>query len=221
MTANDGTDLVKLERAPVAAADVRPPKRIFEPAFWLKPRRDYPEKPADRADFEVRLRKVDGTAEIRLLRHYPWRREERRDLDGAVQFKVWNELEDQGMAVSTTDEQHRFEARRSPRASNYPYTAFDKISERVDMKRPSSHRGTDCAWFHLKSDIVKPATKNVGIAECTTPEGMPLKFIGFDGSGTTETFMAVDAKRRPVDLKEMTPPADLIDPSSWGFTVGD
>ncbi|MGY3611365.1 hypothetical protein ACWGRJ_46850, partial [Bradyrhizobium sp. Lot11] len=163
-TSQNETGLVGLERKPVAEADVRPPKRIFEPAFWLKPRRDYPDKPADRADFEVRLRRVDGKSEIRLLRHYPWRLEERRDLDGAVQFKVWNELEDQGMAVSTTDDQHRFQARRSPRAPSYPYTAFDKISERVDMKRAGAHLGMDCAWFELNSDILKPASKNVGIA---------------------------------------------------------
>ncbi|OWV75501.1 hypothetical protein ATY77_30705 [Rhizobium sp. R634] len=222
MTANDGTDLVKLERGPVAESDVRPPKRIFEPAFWLKPRRDYPERPADRADFDVRMKTADGRTEIRLLRHYPWRLEDRRGPDGAVQFKVWNELENQGMAVSTVDDLHRFEARRSPRASSYPYTAFDKTFERVDMNLPSSsHRGEDCTWFDMKPDILRPAVKNVLRAECVTRDGMPLKLIGRDASGAIETFAAVEVERRPVDIKEMMPPRELIDPSLWGFTIGD
>jgi len=34
-------------------------------------------------------------------------------------------------------------------------------------------------------------------------------------------YTAIEIKRRPVDLKEMIPPAELIDPSSWGFTVSD
>ncbi len=220
-TSQDGTALVGLERGPVAEADVRPPKRMFEPAFWLRPLRSYPDRPADRVDFDVRMRKVGDQSEVRLLRHYPWRLEERRGPDGAVQFKVWNELEDQGMAVSTTDDQHRFEARRSPRAPTYPYTAFDKTFERVDMKKPASHRGVDCAWFDLKPDILKPAVKNVVRAECVTPDGIPLKFIGLDSSGAAEIFTAFDARRRPVDFKEMIPPPELIDPLTWGFTVGE
>ncbi|OWV77115.1 hypothetical protein ATY76_03965 [Rhizobium sp. R339] len=73
----------------------------------------------------------------------------------------------------------------------------------------------------MKPDILRPAVKNVLRAECVTRDGMPLKLIGRDASGAIEIFAAVETKRRPVDIKEMIPPRELIDPSSWGFTVGD
>lgn len=216
----NGIELVKLERRPVSESEIRPPKRIFEPAFWLKPLRDYSVKPADRVDFEARMVTAGDRSQIRLLRHYPWRLEERRNSDGTVRFKVWNELEDQGIAVTSGD-QYRFEARRSPRAPKYPYTNFDKTVARIDLKRNDVHLGETCTWFELTSDPLNPAVKNVGKTECVTPDGVPLKFTGLDASGASESFTAVEVKRRPVDLKEMLPPPELIDPSAWGFTVGD
>ena len=217
----NGTELVKLERRPVAESEVRPPKRIFEPAFWLKPLRDYPDRPADRVDFEAKMRMVGGQSEIRLLRHYPWRLEERRGSGGLVQFKLWNELEDQGIAISTSDDQYRFEARRSPRAPAYPYTNFDKTMARIDLKRNEAHLGETCTWFELTSDLLNPVVKNVGKTECLTPDGVPLKFTGLDSTGAFEGYTAVEVRRRPVDLKEMLPPSELMEPSTWGFTVGD
>lgn len=137
-------ELVKLERRPVSESEIRPPKRIFEPAFWLKPLRDYPVKPADRVDFEARMVTAGDRSQIRLLRHYPWRLKERRNSDGTVRFKVWNELEDQGIVVSTADDQYRFEARRSPRAPTYPYTNFDKTVARIDLKGNDVHLRETC-----------------------------------------------------------------------------
>jgi hypothetical protein len=48
---------------------------------------------------------------------------------------------------------------------------------------------------------------------------LKVEFSSWVGLG--ENYTAVEVKRRPVDLKEMIPPPELIDPSSWGFTVSD
>jgi hypothetical protein len=57
--------------------------------------------------------------------------------------------------------------------------------------------------------------------ECLTPDGVPLKVDAWAWGGDGEIYTAAELKRRPVDLKEMLPPRELIEPSAWGFTVGD
>ncbi|MGZ2500785.1 hypothetical protein ACVINI_001267 [Rhizobium beringeri] len=43
------------------------------------------------------------------------------------------------------------------------------------------------------------------------------RFCGFLGGRDT----AVEVERHPLDLKEMLPPPELVDPLSGGFSVGD
>ncbi|WP_245442413.1 hypothetical protein [Rhizobium chutanense] len=78
------TQVVKLERTSVAESEVRPPRRLFDPAFWLKPLRNYPNRPANLPDFEARM--IGDRSEKRVLRHYPWRFEEERGEDGRTVF---------------------------------------------------------------------------------------------------------------------------------------
>lgn len=66
-----------------------------------------------------------------------------------------------------------------------------------------------------------PGLADAGRQECLTPDGVSLKLDILSGWGHGESYTAVEIKRRPVELKEMIPLPELIDPSSWGVTVSD
>ncbi|OWV74290.1 hypothetical protein ATY75_08400 [Rhizobium sp. N122] len=206
--------LIKLERAPVSQSEVSPPKRLFDPWFWLKPLRDYPENSRAIVDFEVRM--IGELSEMRILRHYPWRLEERRAEDGSLHFIVWNELENQGISVASSERGHFLQAERSPLDPKWPGSRFRDETDDVDLKQNDTVLGEPCAWFDLM-----PNTADAGRKECLTPDGVALKIDITSGWTRGDNYTAVEIKRRPVELKEMIPPTELIDASSWGFTVSD
>ncbi|WSH56409.1 hypothetical protein U8P68_16180 [Rhizobium ruizarguesonis] len=208
------TRLVRLERKPVADYEVRPPKRLFDPGFWLKPFRDYPDRPADRVDFEARMTGMHS--DLRILRHYPWQSEERRGKDGSVRFTVWNDLENQGINLIYSKREYSLQAFRSPLDPAQPFNQLDAERGQADLKRRDNHLDESCAWFNMTPD-----SADAGRMECLTPDGVPLKVDAWAWGGDGEIYTAAEIKRRPVDLKEMLPPRELIEPSAWGFTVGD
>lgn len=208
------TQLVKLERTPVADSEVLPPKRLFDPGFWLKPLRYYPDRPAALVDFEARMAGIDS--DLRIFRHYPWQAEERRGKDGSVRFKVWNDLENQGINVIYSKREYSLQAFRSPLDPARPFNQFDAETGHADMKRRDNHLGESCAWFNMTPDAADAIRM-----ECLTPDGVPLKVELHFGMGDGEFYTAVEVKRRPVDINEMLPPRELIEPSAWGFTVDD
>lgn len=206
--------LLWLARRPVAAAEVSPPAQLFSARYWLRPLRDYPAKPADAADFEVRM--VGRESEVRLLRHYPWWHEERRGKDGSIRFKVWNELEEQGLFVSIAEGTRRFEASRAALDPKRPWNRFDRRTGKVDMKRSETHLGEDCDWFD-----VMPKTADAGRAQCLTHDGIPMRDVISSGWGKGESYAAVSYHRRAVDIEEMMPPPKLLDAAEWGFSTVD
>lgn len=207
------TQLIKLERTPVAESEIRPPKRLVDPAFWLKPLRNYPNRPANLPDFEARM--IGDRSEKRVLRHYPWRFEEERGSDGRVVFLVWNMLDDQRLTVGYSKNERHFEARRSSIDFRPSSNLIGIEIGPTDLKKSGRYLGESCAWFETTH------LADAGRSECLTPDGVALKVEFSSWVGLGENYTAVEVKRRPVDLKEMIPPPELIDPSSWGFTVSD
>jgi hypothetical protein len=202
--------LQKLERKSVASSDVRPPAKLFDPEFWLKPLRDYPDRPASAVDFEVRM--TGAQSELRLLRHYPWRLEERRGKDGSVWFRVRNEREDQGIEIYLTKDAQRLDAARLAFDPTLPLHQFQDSRGQVDLKRSDRHLGEACAWSEMILYV-----SNAGRTECLTPDGVPLKIAMTSSWAPPEDYAAVRVTRRVVDLKEMFPPAELLDASKWGW----
>ncbi|EJZ17963.1 hypothetical protein RCCGEPOP_28064 [Rhizobium sp. Pop5] len=207
------TQLVRLDRTAVAESEVAPPKRLFDPWFWLKPLRDYPE-PEALVDFEARM--VGNWSEVRVLRHYPWRSEERREKGGSLKLTIWNELENQGIWIMSSKDGHSLHAARAQLDPQHPYNTFQLKTGQVDLKRNGDALGETCSWFDMT-----PGLSDAGRHECLTPDGISLKINILSGWGHGDSYTAVEIKRRPVELREMLPPPGLIDPSSWGFSVSD
>ena len=204
--------LTSLVRRPVAEAEVRPPARLFDPGLWLKPLREYPDRRAALADFEVTM--SGRNTQKRVLRHYPWRFEEIRGDNELIRLTVWNELENQGMLIMSSAGEHRLYASRSPLDPKNPFSRFDTSTGQVDLKRDDELLGERCTWFDLMPNVA-----DAGNTQCLTADGIPLRDVRTSGWGGGANYTAVSFQRRPVDLKEMLPATDLLDPSTWGFPV--
>jgi hypothetical protein len=55
--------------------------------------------------------------------------------------------------------------------------------------------------------------------QCITSDGIPLKDDHWSGRSAMESFDTVAFTRRSVDIGEMQPPREYLDPLAWGFAL--
>ncbi len=211
--------LTEIKRGPVPEADVLPSRQLFDATTWLKPLRNYPDRPQSAIDFEAKLvatasdnPSVNRTSTVRLLRHYPWWFRQRDGKDGSVRVMVWNELENQGILYSSSKWERRLEAARSPVDPKRPWAGFDIPTEMENLGKQDQFLGENCTWYDLT-----PNMADAGQKQCITSDGIPLKDDYWSGWSAVESFETVEFKRRTVDIGEMLPPREYLDPTAWGF----
>ena len=205
------TRLTDLKRVPVAKADVSPPGELFDASFWLKPFGKYPEPNIAPVDFDARF--VSRRSEVRLLRHYPWFLRERHGNDGSAELTVWNALENQGLSYQSSMGSRTLQARREHLDPKSPINQFDMVFGKVDMGRKDRYLGEDCMWFD-----VMPKVSDGGRTQCVSRDDIPLKDVQ-TSRGSGEEFEIVSLKRRPVEMRELKPPEEYLDPAKWGFPI--
>ncbi|WP_245503270.1 hypothetical protein [Rhizobium ruizarguesonis] len=74
--------------------------------------------------------------------------------------------------------------------------------------------GENCTWYNLTPNMAGSSHK-----QCITSDGIPLKDEQWYGRSAVESFDTVAFTRRPVDIGEMQPPREYLDPSAWGFAL--
>ncbi|MFS2150680.1 hypothetical protein [Rhizobium sp. Rhizsp42] len=206
--------LTELKRMPVAEADVLPPKALFDVNFWLKPFANYPDHVVGEADFEAK--QVGDRSEVRLLRHYPWYLRERRGNDGSLQLTIWNTQENQGLYYSSSKTERRLDFRRERLDPKRPWNRFDMATGKVNLGRTDTYLGQACTWFDLMPNVA-----DAGRSQCLTSDGIPLKDIHTSGWGAGESFETNSLTRRAVDMQEIRPKQQYLDPMRWGFPVSN
>jgi hypothetical protein len=204
--------LVKLDRRPVAEKEVLPPAKLFDANYWFRPIRDRRKPTAMSADFEVDM--VEKDTKVRLLRHYPWQSREVRSKDGTYSLMVWNEHEEQGIWFTASKGERQLRAARAPRGLPEPFIEFR--TGQVDTGRRGYVLGQTCKWFDMMAGAV-----DVGEELCLTDKGVPLKHVVSSYWNEDHEYTTVRYKIRPVDMKEIMPPKDMLDPAKWGFPVSD
>ncbi|TAY82182.1 hypothetical protein ELH23_13550 [Rhizobium ruizarguesonis] len=213
--------LTEIKRGPVPEADVLPPRQLFEATTWLKPLRTYPDHPPSAVDFEARLvarasdnPSIDKTSEVRLLRHYPWWFRQSDGKDGSIRIEVWNELENQGISYSSSKRERRIVAGRSSLDPKRPFDQFSSQTGMENLGEQGQFLGENCTWYDLTPNMADASQK-----QCITSDGIPLKDDHWSGWSAVESFDTVAFTRRPVDIGEMQPPREYLDPSAWGFAL--
>ncbi|TAW02573.1 hypothetical protein ELI25_37200 [Rhizobium ruizarguesonis] len=213
--------LTEIKRGPVPEAEVLPPRQLFEATTWLKPLRPYPDHPPSAVDFEARLvarasdnPSIDKTSEVRLLRHYPWWFRQSDGKDGSIRIDVWNELDNQGISYSSSKRERRIVAGRSSLDPKRPFSEFSSQTGMENLGERGQFLGENCTWYDLT-----PNTADASQKQCITSDGIPLKDDHWSGWSAVESFDTVAFTRRPVDIGEMQPPREYLDPSAWGFAL--
>ncbi|TBF33608.1 hypothetical protein ELG93_14730 [Rhizobium ruizarguesonis] len=213
--------LTEIKRGPVPEADVLPPRQLFEATTWLKPLRTYPDHPPSAVDFEARLvarasdnPSIDKTSEVRLLRHYPWWFRQSDGKDGSIRIEAWNELESQGISYSSSKRERRIVAGRSSLDPKRPFDQFSSQTGMENLGEQGQFLGENCTWYDLTPNMADASQK-----QCITSDGIPLKDDHWSGWSAVESFDTVAFTRRPVDIGEMQPPREYLDPSAWGIVL--
>ena len=85
----------------------------------------------------------------------------------------------------------------------------------TDANRSETILGETCRWSGLMT------MGDVGRSRCLTSDGVMLKYYwrwrGLEGPEVVQEWTAVRVTRRPVNLDEIKPPAELLDPQVWGI----
>jgi hypothetical protein len=79
------------------------------------------------------------------------------------------------------------------------------------MDRSETILGEICHWFD-----VAPGMEHGGASVCLTSDGIVLKDQRY-ARGGRRTWTAIRVTRRPINLDEIKPPAELLEPQTWGI----
>ena len=204
----------RLERRPVAPEEVQPPRALLALDWWDMdlPSFNTPSTPDHETIMELSGASSGAAKSIRTTRRLgPW------------QFR--DETIDSRRSIVITHDSLRMQFSYASDASGAPkqlsITRPDTISVSFGLKTASPmtdlHRserilGESCRWFDMM-----PGVAGAGLRSCLTSDGIALKDI-FTGRGMNEQeWTAVRMTRRPIQLDEIKPPTELLDPKLWGL----
>ena len=89
---------------------------------------------------------------------------------------------------------------------------LSSAAQRKGVNRSETVLGETCSWFDMM-----PGVADGSRWACLTHDGIILKDEISSWGSHLRTWTAVSFARRPVSLDEIKPPAELVDPKTWGI----
>ncbi|PZM07431.1 hypothetical protein CPY51_31730 [Rhizobium tubonense] len=120
-----------------------------------------------------------------------------------------------GLGYQLSMGRRTLQARREHLDPKSRINQFDMVFGKVDMGRKDRYLEEDCMWFD-----VMPKVSDGGRTQCVTTDDIPLKDVQ-TSRGSGEGFEIVSLKRRPVEMRELMPPKEYLDPAKWGFPISE
>jgi len=208
------TGATRVERRPVGADEVKPPRSLLILDWWDQ---DTPSTvPGYETTMELSGPSADAGKSIRTTR----------------QRGQWQSMEE-----TVSGLRRRLEIGHDSDRMRFEY-AWDELGapKRLTIIRPTSTPegtaaatsamwnetnrsetilGETCRWFYLMSN------GHSGRTRCQTNDGVVLKdhhqWRALEGQEVVQEWTAVRMTRRPVNLDEIKPSAELFDPHAWGI----
>jgi hypothetical protein len=203
-----------IERRPVSPEEVQIPRELLTLDWWdaALPSFDGPSTPDHETVMEMSDAPVNDAKSVRTTRRLgPWQFE-----DETVGSRRW---------ILITHDSRRMQLQYSSDQSGTPrYLTIRRagptsdssthklVSETTDLNRSEAILGETCRWLNMMPDVV-----DAGRSACLTSDGIALKEVISGYWMKTQTWSAVRMTRRPIGLDEIKPPAELLDPRTWGF----
>lgn len=207
-------EATKIERRPVSDNEVHPPRSLLA-LDW--PEQDAPER-STKPDYEVVMELSVGadrpTPVIRTVRQSGlWRFTE--EIDGprrniAITY-------DSGTRLSYESDSAGIPNRLSiwPLKSGLPVSTSAALPDPryapKDLGRSDTILGESCRWYHMN-----PGWTHGFTSACKTEDGIVLKEESHSRIDD-RTWTATRLTRRPVSIDEVKPPAELLQPHTWGL----
>jgi hypothetical protein len=209
-------EATRVERRPVTVDEVKPSRSLLMLDWWDQdpPTSGASPVPGSETIMERSGQSPDAGKSVRTTRQRgPWQSMEetvggvRRRLEIAHDSK-WMSLE------YIWDESGAPKRLTITRPASTPEDAAVPASAMWnDLNRSETILGETCRWFSLLT------MGDVGRSRCLTSDGVMLKdhwrWRGWEGPEVVHEWTAVRVTRRPVDLSEIKPSAELLDPHVW------
>jgi hypothetical protein len=211
-------EATRVERRPVTVDEVKPPRSLLMLDWWdqAAPTSGASAVPGSETIMELSGQSPDAGKSVRTTRQRgPWQSVEetvggvRRRLE-IVHDSKWMSLE------YVWDESGAPKRLTITRPASTPEDAAVTTSAMWnDMNRSETILGETCRWFSLLT------MGDFRRSRCLTNDGVVLKdhqrWRGLEGPEVVQEWTAVRVTRRPFNLDEIKPPAELLDPQVWGI----
>jgi hypothetical protein len=205
-------EATRVERRPVAASEVEPPRELFTLSWWLDGATVATTEAAT-TDYEAVMRSVGRVRldQVRTTRrHDPWTYVDETIRDQRHEVAPWHQLRVSSamhqFMFSETDQGSRLDIIKSLRQLPSS-SAVDEVLNEHDALF-----GERCDWFDTA-----PRVMDGGQHQCRTADGVVLKERNYGWGSSYWAIEAARLSRRPLTLDEVMPPAELLDPKFWGL----
>jgi len=208
------TEAVEIERRPVSIEEVRPPHALLSLDWW-----DRDASPSSsRVDYETVMELSDGSKRAApstrtIRRHGQWLFE--GDIDGA-QRRIKITHEPGGMRLTYESDESgapkQLSIAKSDPVPEKPPALPARKFEPVAIDRHDTVLGESCQWFNIM-----PGIADAGSYACLAADGITLKEENYARGLLRRSWTAVRLTRRPVSIDEIKPPAELLQPRTWGL----
>lgn len=205
-------DATKVERRPVSSAEAEPPADLLKIDHWFT--ESAPNPANTTPDFEMVMRQ-DGAPEFArtVKRHGGWLLDEERAGGARQQLSISNPAAGYWLSFHNLVSGTPFlginqNARPRPAAID---TSPDSGIKRMD-RVSETVLGEQCIWFDMA-----PGAMHGAHYACRTDDGVALReeWIGERRERRVQT--ATVFVRRTIMMEEIKPPAELMQPKTWGL----
>ena len=211
-------EATRVERRPVAVDEVKPPHSLLMLDWWDQgaPTSGALAVLGSETIMELSGQSADAGKSVRTTRHRgQWQSMEETVSGVRRKLEIVHDSGRMGFEYAS-DESGAAKRLTITRPASTPEDAATTISAMWnETNRSETILGETCRWFYSFT------FGDVSRSRCLTNDGVMLKdhwrWRALEGPAEAQEWTAVRVTRRPVNLDEIKPPAELLDPRVWGL----
>jgi len=219
-----GTDVIRtaeatsLERRPISPSEVEPPRNLLSPDWWGANVAALTAQgvPDHETVMELSADGSNSGKSIRVTRRLGLWQFIEEHVNGVRQ--LLDIAHDSGLMhfQYVADRLEPLRRLSIARLSSVPHEIVDRIpapsgTRPENMTEFETVLGETCRWFDTMPG------EDGGRSACLTHDGVLLKERRWSRGSHIHEWTAVRFARRPVSLDEIKPPAEVVDPKTWGI----